>query len=181
MRSGGPSPAYPSIRAPTRARKRERPSCSERSGNVASDRGGHALDQLNRQQPLGAARIVKQLRGAQQRAFRKLRPLELHKPRLRGKDILVKRRIDRAGHGVQMGKRPIAQLAYGRHACGSGFPRRAEKLHELRHRLLRGVGAAGKGATRRKAARHGFAQQRAAHRLLKMLLGVKLTGVQACI
>ena len=52
---------------------------------------------------------------------------------------------------------------------------------ELRHRLLRRVGAAGKGATRRKAARHVLAQQSAAHRLLKMLLGVKLTGIQACI
>ena len=161
--------------------KRERPGCGKRPGNVAGDRGRHALGQLHRQQPLGAARIVKQLRGAQQRAFRKLRPLERHKPRLRGKDVLVKRRIDHAGHGVQMGKRPIAQLAYGRHACGSGFPHRAGKLHELRHRLLRRVGAAGKGATRRKAARHVLAQQRAAHRLLKMLLGVKLTEIQTCI
>lgn len=161
--------------------KRERPGCGKRPGNVAGDHGCHALGQLNRQQPLGAARVVEQLRGAQQRAFRKFRPFECQKPRLRGKDILVKRRIDHAGHGVQLRKRPIAQLAYGRRARGSCFPSRTGQLHELRHRLLRRVGAAGKGATRRKAARHVLAQQSAAHRLLKMLLGVKLTGIQACI
>ena len=145
--------------------KRERPGCGKRPGNVAGDRGRHALGQLHRQQPLGAARIVKQLRGAQQRAFRKLRPLERHKPRLRGKDVLVKRRIDHAGHGVQMGKRPIAQLAYGRHACGSGFPHRAGKLHELRRRRRQGRDAPqGSPPRSRPAARSAPPPQDAAER-----------------
>ena len=82
---------------------------------------------------------------------------------------------------MQMRERAIAERVYGRHARGRGIPCRTGELHELSHRLLRRVGAASERSTRRKASRHVLPQQRATHRLLDMLPGIELTGIQACI